>query len=82
MQTPKAREPALAPVGPKPRIKPFDAMMDDFVSESESDYTSYWRDWVRISVPSAPAALSERKDGFELHRDSRPEDGGGLDAKR
>lgn len=22
------------------------AMMDDFVSESESDYTSYWRDWV------------------------------------
>lgn len=21
-------------------------MMDDFVSESESDYTSYWRDWV------------------------------------
>lgn len=25
-------------------------MMDDFVSESESDYTSYWRDWVRIFV--------------------------------
>lgn len=21
-------------------------MMDDFVSESDSDYTSYWRDWV------------------------------------
>lgn len=20
--------------------------MDDFVSESDSDYTSYWRDWV------------------------------------
>lgn len=28
-------------------------MMDDFVSESESDYTSYWRDWVsRSSVLS------------------------------
>lgn len=24
------------------------AMMDDFVSESESDYTSYWRDWVSL----------------------------------
>jgi hypothetical protein len=21
--------------------------MEDFVSESDSDYTSYWRDWVR-----------------------------------
>lgn len=21
-------------------------MMDDYVSESDSDYTSYWRDWV------------------------------------
>ena len=22
--------------------------MDDFASETDSDYTSYWRDWVRI----------------------------------
>jgi hypothetical protein len=22
--------------------------MDDYVSESDSDYTSYWRDWVRF----------------------------------
>lgn len=22
------------------------AMMDDFASETDSDYTSYWRDWV------------------------------------
>jgi hypothetical protein len=21
-------------------------MMEDYVSESDSDYTSYWRDWV------------------------------------
>ena len=25
---------------------PLSAMMDDYVSESDSDYTSYWRDWV------------------------------------
>lgn len=24
--------------------------MDDFVSESDSDYTSYWRDWVSPSA--------------------------------
>jgi hypothetical protein len=24
-------------------------MMDDYVSESDSDYTSYWRDWVSAS---------------------------------
>ncbi len=23
-------------------------MMDDFNSETDSDYTSYWRDWVRV----------------------------------
>lgn len=34
----------------RPSIASIDAMMDDFVSESESDYTSYWRDWVRIFV--------------------------------
>lgn len=25
--------------------------MDDYVSESDSDYTSYWRDWVRPDFP-------------------------------
>ena len=25
------------------------AIMDDYVSESDSDYTSYWRDWVSLS---------------------------------
>jgi hypothetical protein len=31
-------------------------MMDDFVSESESDYTSYWRDWVSSqSIPVTPS---------------------------
>ena len=30
--------------------------MDDFVSESESDYTSYWRDWVSSqSIPVTPS---------------------------
>jgi hypothetical protein len=24
--------------------------MDDFVSESDSDYTSYWRDWVSVRL--------------------------------
>jgi hypothetical protein len=24
--------------------------MDDFNSETDSDYTSYWRDWVSISL--------------------------------
>jgi casein kinase II subunit beta len=28
--------------------------MDDYVSESDSDYTSYWRDWVS-RVPPTPA---------------------------
>lgn len=23
-------------------------MMDEFNSETDSDYTSYWRDWVRL----------------------------------
>lgn len=33
-------------------------MMDEFASESDSDYTSYWRDWVSpIPLPSTPMAL-------------------------
>jgi hypothetical protein len=24
--------------------------MDDFNSETDSDYTSYWRDWVRLNL--------------------------------
>lgn len=27
-------------------------MMDDFASETDSDYTSYWRDWVSHGLPS------------------------------
>ena len=26
-------------------------MMEEFASESDSDYTSYWRDWVSLYVP-------------------------------
>lgn len=34
------------------------AGMDDFVSDSDSDYTSYWRDWVcHIFPPSPPLFL-------------------------
>jgi hypothetical protein len=25
-------------------------MMDDFQSETDSDYTSYWRDWVSLAL--------------------------------
>lgn len=25
-------------------------MMEDFQSETDSDYTSYWRDWVRTDL--------------------------------
>lgn len=30
--------------------------MDDFASESDSDYTSYWRDWVCLSSRATPAS--------------------------
>lgn len=30
-------------------------MMDDYVSESDSDYTSYWRDWVSAYIKPATA---------------------------
>ena len=36
----------LFPSSPGKRRRVADAMMDDYVSESDSDYTSYWRDWV------------------------------------
>jgi hypothetical protein len=33
-------------------------MMDDFASETDSDYTSYWRDWVSPSFfPDAPPEI-------------------------
>lgn len=28
--------------------------MDDFNSETDSDYTSYWRDWVSFNISSCP----------------------------
>jgi hypothetical protein len=33
--------------------QPAAEMMDDFNSETDSDYTSYWRDWVRVSPQRA-----------------------------
>jgi hypothetical protein len=42
--------------------------MDDFNSESDSDYTSYWRDWVRtralLNTTLAAPAIVEHV-GFE-----------------
>lgn len=35
--------------------------MDDFVSESDSDYTSYWRDWVRRPCGPPRASLLTRQ---------------------
>lgn len=35
-------------------------MMDDFVSESESDYTSYWRDWVSSLSYTLPSCVYSR----------------------
>ena len=43
---------------------PADTVMDEFVSESDSDYTSYWRDWVSLlslilfDGPHAPAVVA------------------------
>ena len=35
------------------------AHMEEFASETDSDYTSYWRDWVSdISAFSIPSAIS------------------------
>jgi hypothetical protein len=32
--------------------------MDEYVSETDSDYTSYWRDWVSFrKMPSLPLLL-------------------------
>ena len=43
---------------------PADTVMDEFVSESDSDYTSYWRDWVSLlslilfDGPHVPAVVA------------------------
>jgi hypothetical protein len=44
--------------------------MDDFNSETDSDYTSYWRDWVSLnlssdilSAPCAPVLEEGTRDG-------------------
>lgn len=39
--------------------------MDDFVSESDSDYTSYWRDWVS-EYAMQPSQLP-RGANWQLH---------------
>jgi len=31
--------------------------MDDFASDTDSDYTSYWRDWVSVSLFAFPSRL-------------------------
>jgi hypothetical protein len=47
--------------------------MDDFNSETDSDYTSYWRDWVSLnlssdilSAPCAPVLEEGTRDGGGL----------------
>ena len=35
--------------------------MDDFASDTDSDYTSYWRDWVSVSFLSISRKTSEEK---------------------
>lgn len=40
--------------------------MDDYVSESDSDYTSYWRDWVSFLCVSA-ACLSALRLSLPSH---------------
>lgn len=37
-----------------PTTGPTAATMDDFGSESDSDYTSYWRDWVSLDASHLP----------------------------
>ncbi len=31
--------------------------MDDFNSETDSDYTSYWRDWVSVDISLSLCAV-------------------------
>jgi len=38
--------------------------MDDFNTETDSDYTSYWRDWV--SLPLIPNVLKTFVSSFAL----------------
>jgi hypothetical protein len=48
--------------------------MDDFNSETDSDYTSYWRDWVSFNIfhmLCAPRALV-----FGGKNDRDPDEGG------
>lgn len=33
--------------------------MDDFNSETDSDYTSYWRDWVRTGFPRSSSDVGK-----------------------
>lgn len=44
--------------------------MDDYVSESDSDYTSYWRDWVSASS-ICPRALDFDRCPLSPHCDIR-----------
>jgi hypothetical protein len=46
--------------------------MDDFNSETDSDYTSYWRDWVSAACISLSILCDAGHGG--LHKDQRGED--------
>jgi protein-S-isoprenylcysteine O-methyltransferase Ste14 len=58
-----------------PPARPIDAaeMMEDFQSETDSDYTSYWRDWVRwlcccflrVAMLCFLMATEERRDVWD-----------------
>jgi hypothetical protein len=54
--------------------------MDDFNSETDSDYTSYWRDWVSLDISLSLCAAracswQEVRTGFEMKEWSRANDG-------
>lgn len=44
------------------------AGMDDFASDTDSDYTSYWRDWVSAlsSFRTVSTLHAERKEAWEV----------------
>lgn len=41
--------------------------MDDFVSESDSDYTSYWRDWVSNARAVGCGPYSPSSNGEDVN---------------
>jgi hypothetical protein len=43
--------------------------MDDYVSESDSDYTSYWRDWVSHPEQTSPFGRVDARARHAIPRD-------------